>query len=187
MAALVATGCGRERPVAPPPEVATAWVAFQAEFRAVGGGTETRGRFFRRHDGSVRRETAGTDARPAFITIENRAALRFYSLSGGTWTVQPLAPGTSRPAHASDFPDAASQAVVHDGLRVVRIVTPTGAVLLRAPDLDFFAVVEEHPDPPLRVEYRVVSRDDPPPALFEPPAGVPVGSLPWAHTGGSSP
>jgi hypothetical protein len=181
-ALVISTACGAERPAARP-EAAAAWAAFQAEFRAVGGGAETRGRFSRRSDGSVRRETLGPDAAPAFITIENRASLRFYSFSGGTWTAQPLAQATSRPARASDFPGADPTPLPHDGRRVVRVVTPTGAVQLRAPGLDFFAVVEEHPDPPLRVEYRVVSRDDPPAALFEPPAGVPVASLPWAHTG----
>jgi hypothetical protein len=183
-AVVILAACGAERPVETP-VAAPEWAPFQAEVRTVTAAADTRGRFVRRRDGSVRRETLGPDAAPAFITIENRATRRFYSFGGGTWTAQPLAPGTSRPARASDFPDAAP-ASPRDGLRVVRVVTPTGAALLRAPDLDFFPLVEEHPDPPLRIECRVTSRDEPPAPLFEPPAGAPIAMLPWAHTGGAS-
>jgi hypothetical protein len=71
IAALAAAGCG----VAPSTSAAAGvgdWVAFAGEFRSVSGGTETRGRVYRRSDGSFRKETHDVVGVPAFITVENR-------------------------------------------------------------------------------------------------------------------
>lgn len=175
----VSVACSAPAP-APPPAVAR-WTAFRADLRTMAGGVERRGRFYRRADGSTRRETLGPDGSPAFITIENRAAGRFYSLGGGVWSAQPLEPGAVRPPRTADFPDATPERAAHEGLAVVKVITPAGAVLRRAPALDFVPVVEEHSDPPLRVELTGIRREDPPSTLFEPPPGVRVESLPWKH------
>lgn len=167
-------------PPAPRPAV-TGWTAFRAEIRTTAGGVERGGRFYRRADGSTRRETLGPDDSPAFITIENRAARRFYSLGGGVWSAQPLEPGAVRPPRAADFPDATPERAAHEGLAIVKTITPAGAALRRAPALDFVPVVEEHSDPPLRVELTGIRREDPAPALFEPPPGARVVNLPWSH------
>ena len=54
---------------------------------------------------------------------------------------------------------------------------------LRAPELDNYPLLEEHPFPPLRIVYVTVTRKDPLDALFEPPPGSQVDDLPWEYRG----
>jgi len=183
-AALLLAACGAGDPadtVLP----GVAWVSFHGEFRSVSGTNETRGRFYRHRDGSTRRETLEAGGTPAFITIEHRSAARFYSFSGGVWTSQPL----ERPARVmlpptgADFPSAVPQPGRIAGYRVVRADTALGTVMLRAPALNYFALVEEHPYPALRVEFVSVVEGPVDGALFAPPRGTAVGELPWPYTG----
>ena len=164
-----------------PNEQTTAWVPFQAEFRAVAGGVASRGRFMRHRDGSTRREAFGRDGVPAFVTIVNVHTSEFHSFSAGSWTSQPLAASRREPPTGSAFPSATPQADRVAGYRVVRADTVLGSVMFRAPALNYFALVEEHPDPPLRIEFLSVSEDAPAERLFEPPAGVTVARLPWSY------
>ena len=159
------------------------WVAFEGEFRSIAGGTETRGRVYRRRDGSFRKETHDVVGVPAFITIENRVKKAFYSYSGGSWTAQPWRRTPPGPPAASRFPNATPQAERVAGLRVVRWDTGWGVMTLRAPELDYYPLLEEHPFPPLRIQYVAVTRKDPPDPLFEPPPGSQVDDLPWEYTG----
>ncbi len=139
------------------------------------------GPIFRRGDGSVRRETLAADGSPVFVTIENRATARFYSFSGGSWTAQPLALEHTAPPAAAEFSNLTPERGTRGGFKLVRVVAPTGAVILRAPALNYFGLVEEHADPPLRIEFHAVRQEEPPSALFEPPPGVSVAQLPWPH------
>jgi hypothetical protein len=159
------------------------WVPFRAEFRSVGAGSDRRGRFYRRRDGSVRRETFGADGTADFVTIENYSTRRFYSFSAGSWTSQPLtvAPHRAKPLGPGDFPNATPLAAPVAGYRVVRADTLLGAMILRAPSLNYFALTEEHPDPPLRVEYDSVVEGDLADALFAPPPGAVIADMPWPH------
>jgi hypothetical protein len=184
-ATLAMPGCG-----GPPPTSATTstpgaglWVPFEGEFRAVSGGSDTRGRVFRRRDGSFRKETLDLVGVPAFITIENRARRRFYSFSAGGWTAQPWTRTPPPPPGRERYPNAAAQADRVAGLRVVRWDTGIGVMTLRAPELDYFALVEEHPYPPLRIRFVSVTRADQPDALFEPPAGSRIDEVPWEYEG----
>jgi len=68
------------------------------------------------------------------------------------------------------------------GYRVVRADTVLGSTMLRAPALNYFALVEEHPYPPLRIEVTSVTDDEPAEAQFAPPAGARIARLPWPHT-----
>lgn len=162
-------------------ERTTAWVPFQAEFRVVAAGVESRGRFMRRRDGSMRRETLGRGGAPVFVTIENVSTSEFHSFSVGSWTSQPLAASRREPPTGSAFPNAMPQADRIAGYRVVRADTALGSIMLRAPVLNYLALVEEHPDPPLRLEFLSVAEDVPADSLFEPPAGATVARLPWPH------
>lgn len=168
---------------APPPASAAVgdWAPFEGEFRSVSGGTESRGRVFRRRDGSFRKETLDLVGVPAFITIENRAERRFYSYSAGGWTSQPWTrPATPRP-DATRYPNAMPETDRVAGLRVVRWVSGYGVTTLRAPELDYYPLAEDHPFPPLRIQFVSIVRGDPPEALFEPPAGSRVDALPWGY------
>lgn len=180
IAAGIAGACAGDLPRQAQAEAA-AWVPFQAEFRAVGAGVESRGRFMRHRDGSTRRETFGPDQRPAFVTIENLGTSEFHSFSAGNWTTQPLAARRPVPPASSAFPNAMPQQDRVAGYRVVRADTVLGSVMLRAPVLNYFALVEEHPDPPLRIEYLSVREEAPAEVLFAPPAGAVVARLPWPH------
>ena len=163
----------------------TAWVPFRAEFRSIGGGSDRRGRFYRRRDGSIRRETFGADGTAEFVTIENRATRRFYSFSGASWTSQPLtlAPHRAKPPGPDDYSSATPHAATVAGYRVVRADTLLGAMMLRAPSLNYFALAEEHPDPWLRVEYESVVEGDVADALFAPPPDAVIADMPWPHGG----
>ena len=174
-----ACGWGDTMPALPQP----AWATFRAEFTSTGGTTETRGRFYRRRDGSIRKETLGADGAAEFVTIQNRPSMRFYSFSDGSWSSQPLQLATrlTMPPTGADFPSAMPQPERVVGYRVVRTDTALGTVLLRAPALNYFPLVEDHPFPSLRVEFVSVTEGDVDAALFEPPAGAPVASLPWPY------
>lgn len=179
--ALMAAACTGEV-VRPPAEQVATWVPMQAEFRTVAAGVESRGRFLRHRNGSTRRETLARDATPAFVTIENRATAEFHAFSAGTWTTQPLVVRRPGPPPASEFASATPHPARVEGYLVVRATTLLGSSMLRAPALNYFALVEEHPDPPLRIEFLAVTEDMPADALFAPPAGATVARLPWAHT-----
>jgi len=159
------------------------WVPFRAEFRSIGGGSDRRGCFYRRRDGSIRRETFGADGTADFVTIENRATRRFYSFSAGSWTSHPLtlAPHRAQPQGPGDYPSATPVAGTLVGYRVVRADTLLGAMMLRAPSLNYFALAEEHPDPPLRIEYQSVLEGDVADALFAPPPDAVLSEMPWPH------
>lgn len=159
------------------------WVPFEGEFRAVAAGAETRGRVFRRRDGSFRKETLDLVGVPAFITIENRARKQFYSFSSGGWTAQPWQRTPSPPPGRDRYPNAVVEADRIAGLRVIRWVSGVGVTTLRAPELDYYPVVEEHPHPPLTIRYVSVTRGDQPDTLFEPPAGSRVDEVPWQYEG----
>jgi hypothetical protein len=162
-----------------------AWRAFRGEFRSVSDGVETRGRYWRHRDGSVRKETLGPDGQAAFITIENLSASRFYSFSAGSWTAQPLRVPARRmfPPTGADFPNATPHAGRVAGYRVVGAYTVLGTLMLRAPSLDYFPLVEDHPHPALRVEFLSVTEEPIAEAVFSPPPGVEAATLPWAYTG----
>ena len=182
IAALAAAGCG----AAPPTSAASGagdWVAFEGEFRSVSGATETRGRVYRRRDGSFRKETLDMVGVPAFITVENRVKKAFYSYSGGSWTAQPWRGAPPPRPDASRYPNAAPQAERVAGVRVVRWDTAWGVLTLRAPELDYYPLLEEHPYPALRIRYVSVTRRDPADSLFEPPPGSQVDDLPWEYAG----
>ncbi len=176
----MAAACAWDLPLQAPPDAA-AWVPFRAEFRAVGAGVMSLGRVMRHRDGSMRRETLGPDQAPVFVTIENRATSVFYSFSAGTWTSQALVVHQPAPPVAAEFPNAMPQPARVAGYRVVRADTALGSTMLRAPALNYFALVEEHPYPPLRIEFLSVTEDEPSEAYFAPPPGASVSRLPWPH------
>jgi hypothetical protein len=184
-AAVAMAGCGTSPPTAATTSTAGAgqWVPFEGEFRAVSGGSETRGRVFRRRDGSFRKETLDLVGVPAFITIENRARKRFYSYSAGGWTSQPWTRTPPPPPGRERYRNASPQADRVAGLRVVRWDTGLGVMTLLAPELDYYPLVEEHPHPPLRIRYTAVTRADPADSLFEPPPGSRVDDVPWQYEG----
>lgn len=181
--ALLAVGCGGATPPAPETHPLEVWTPFRGEFRSVAGSTESRGRVFRRRDGSLRRETLDASGAPAFVTIENRADVRFYSYSAGRWSSQPWTRTPPAKPTPASFPTAEPQADRVAGHRVVLVYNNLGARIMRAPDLDYAALLEEHPHPPLRVEFLSVEPGPQPDALFAPPPGVVVDRLPWPHTG----
>jgi hypothetical protein len=179
---VAAAGCG----AAPSTSAAAGvgdWVAFVGEFRSVSGGAETRGRVYRRSDGSFRKETHDVVGVPAFINIENRVKKAFYSYSGGGWTAQPWRRTPAARPDASRYPNATPQAERVAGLRVMRWDTGWGVMTLRAPELDYYPLLEEHPYPPLRIVFVSITRTDPADSLFEPPPGSQVDDLPWEYTG----
>jgi hypothetical protein len=178
--ALLAFGACTPQPVEP----TVAWRAFRGEFTSTSGGVETRGRYYRHRDGSVRRDVLRADGSPEFITIENVAASRFYSFSGGSWTSQPLRIAARRmlPPTAADFPNASPQTARVAGYRVVSAYTVLGTLMLRAPALDYFPLVEDHPHPALRVAFVSIVEEPSAGDLFVPPAGTAAAELPWTHT-----
>jgi hypothetical protein len=180
---LAMPGCDASPPMSATGSAVGPWVPFAAEFRAVSSGSETRGRVFRRSDGSFRKETLDMVGVPTFITIENRATRRFYSFSAGGWTAQPWRRTPPPPPGRDRYPNAAPQADRVAGLRVVRWDSGIGVMTLRAPELDYFPLVEEHPYPPLRIRFVSVTRGDQPDALFEPPVGSRVDDVPWQYEG----
>lgn len=180
IAAGIAGACAGDLPRLKSERV-TAWVPFQAEFRVVAAGVESRGRFMRRRDGSTRRETLGRGGAPVFVTIENVSTSEFHSFSAGSWMSQPLAASRREPPTGSAFPNAMPQADRIAGYRVVRADTALGSVMLRAPALNYVALVEEHPDPPVRIEFLTVSEGVLAESLFEVPPGATVARLPWPH------
>ena len=159
------------------------WVPFRAGFRQLRNGElEAAGRYARHHDGSTLRETSSPAGDTRFITIVNVPEGRFYSFAGGTWTVQPLI--LRRARHLPDRrADSQLVGVVErvGGLRLVRETTATGAVLLRAPALDFFPVIEQHPEPPMRRELFDIVVEPVDASWFFPPAGARVDRLPWPY------
>jgi hypothetical protein len=185
-AALAMPGCGGSSPTVATTSAADAggpWVPFAGEFRAVSGGSEARGRVFRRRDGSFRKETLDLVGVPSFITIENRARKRFYSYSAGGWTSQPWPRTPPPPPGRERYLTAGPQADRVAGLRVVRWDTGLGVMTLLAPELDYYPLVEEHPHPPLRIRYTAITRADPADSLFEPPPGSRVDEVPWPYDG----
>jgi len=125
------------------------------------------------------------DGAAEFITIENLPGSRFYAFSAGSWTVQPLKLSARRlvPPPAADFPNATPQGERVAGYRVVGAYTPLGTLMLRAPALDYFPLVEDHPHPVLRVEFVSVIEEPVGDALFVPPSDAQVATLPWPYTG----
>jgi hypothetical protein len=172
---------------APPPSVEpdVAWRAFRGEFRSVSNGVETKGRYWRHRDGSARRETLGADGKAEFITIESLSASQFYSFSAGSWTAQPLRLPATRtlPPTGTAFPNATPQTERVAGYRVVGAYTVLGTLMLRAPALDYFPLVEDHPHPALRVEFVSIVEEPVGDTLFLPPPGAEVATLPWPYTG----
>ena len=166
-------------------EPAVAWRSFRGEFRSVSGGVETTGRYYRHRNGSARRETLGTAGTPEFITIENLSASRFYAFSAGSWTEQPLKLPATRatPPSGAAFPNATPQTERVAGYRVVGAYTVLGTLMLRAPALDYFPLVEDHPHPALRVEFVSIVEEPVGDALFLPPSDARVATLPWPYTG----
>ena len=171
------------QPPGPPPAPAVEvkdWVPFQAEFRQVRDGrVEATGRFFRGPDGSTRRETRDPDGTLRFVAIENIARERFYGYAGGSWSSQPLRllePRTPPP----EPPASLLVADRVEGLRLVRELTPAGAVLLRAPALDLFPIVEHYPDPAMSREHVGIVIGPVDPGLFEPGTDR-IDELPWPH------
>jgi hypothetical protein len=180
---IAAAGCADSSLSSEAPPAAGTWVPFEGEFRSVAAGVESRGRVFRRRDGSFRKETLDAVGVPSFVTIENRAQKRFYSFSSGSWTAQPWSRTPTAPPGRDRYPNAAIEADRVAGLRVVRWVSGFGVTTLRAPELDYYPLVEEHGYPPLRIEHVRVVRADPPDGMFEPPAGSRVDELPWQYEG----
>ncbi len=181
--AAVALVFVRHEPSLAPVSAIDAWVPFQAEFRQVREGqVEAVGRYMRGRDGSARRETMAPDGGQRFITIVNVWAGRFYSFAGGTWTAQTL---ILRGVRTPRDTDAGARLVrVTDrvnGLHLVRETTPAGSVMLRAPALDLFAVLEQHPYPAMRREHFNIVIAPVSESLFAPPPGAAVADLPWPH------
>ena len=166
-------------------ELDVAWRAFRGEFRSTSGGVETRGRFFRHRDGSTRRETLAANGDVEFITIVNIGQSRFYSYSAGSWSAQPLKLPVRHifPPTGADFPNATPQADRIAGYRVVGAYTVLGTLMLRAPALDYFPLVEEHPHPALRIEFGSIVEEPIRDEIFSPLPGVEVATLPWPYTG----
>jgi hypothetical protein len=180
--AIAACGTDSTRPALPGVE----WVPFSARFTSVSGSVESQGRFFRHRDGSTRRDTLAADGTPAFVTIENRRASRFYSFSSGSWTAQPmrLPPWRLLPPTGADFPSAMPLPDAIAGYRVVRADTALGTVMHRAPALNYFPLAEDHPYPVLHVTFADVVRGDVDATVFAPPSGAAVAELPWEYSGG---
>jgi hypothetical protein len=169
-----------EPPPAPTVESSRDWVPFRARFQQVRDGRiEATGRFYRSRDGSTRRETYDPDGTLRFVAIENIAEGRFYGYAGGGWSAQPLRlldPRTPPPAP----PASLLVAERVEGLRLVRELTGAGAVLLRAPALDLFPLVEHHPDPAMSRAHHDIVIGPVDPALFEPRTDR-IDELPWPH------
>jgi hypothetical protein len=164
----------------------TGWVPFSATVRVIGEtGGVTRGRFHRDRNGSTRREGVGEDGSLRFVDIVNIAEGRFYVRSGtDRWSVQRMEPlPATYPSPAVIGPHQIVLSDTVEGLTVLREKTADGAVLLRAPALNGFAVVEEHPDDGVRIEYSEIQVRHPDPRLFRPPDDVEVIRLPWPHEG----
>jgi hypothetical protein len=87
------------------------------------------------------------------------------------------------PPTGADFPNAMPQADRIAGYRVVGAYTVLGTLMLRAPALDYFPLVEEHPHPALRLEFTSVVEEPISDALFSPPPEAEVATLPWPYTG----
>ena len=87
------------------------------------------------------------------------------------------------PPTGADFPNATPQADRVEGYRVVGAYTVLGTLMLRAPALDYFPLVEEHPHPALRIEFTSIVEEPIRDKVFSPPPGVEVAMLPWPYTG----
>ncbi|HEY8535323.1 MAG TPA: hypothetical protein VIL25_02705 [Vicinamibacterales bacterium] len=156
------------------------WVEFRAAYRQVRDGrVEAVGVFHRGRDGSTRRETRDPDGTLRFVAIENIAENRYYGYAGGAWSAQPLRLLAPR-VPPGPRPDLLPVSERVEGLELQRELTPEGAVLLRAPALNFFPVVEYYSDPPMSREHHDIVIGPVDPALFRPPA-VPVDELPWPY------
>lgn len=155
------------------------WVEFRAEFRQVRDGrVEATGFFCRGRDGSTRRETRDPDGTLRYVAIENIAENRYYGYAGGSWSAQPLRLLEPRtPPGPSDLLLLTDRV---EGLELRRELAPSGAVLLRAPALDLFPIVEHYPDPPMSREHHDIVIGPVDSGLFRPPAG-PVDELPWPY------
>ena len=69
------------------------------------------------------------------------------------------------------------------GYRVVGAYTVLGTLMLRAPALDYFPLVEEHPHPALRIEFGSIVEEPIRDEIFAPLPVVEVATLPWPYTG----
>ncbi|HEX7086080.1 MAG TPA: hypothetical protein VF198_06925 [Vicinamibacterales bacterium] len=156
------------------------WVEFRAGFRQVRDGrVEATGAFYRGRDGSTRRETRDPDGTLRFVAIENIAENRYYGFSSGSWSAQPLRLLEPRTPPGLR-PDLLPLTERVEGLELCREITPSGAVLLRAPALDLFPLVEYYADPPMSREHHDIVIGPVDSSLFLPPAG-PLDALPWPY------
>ncbi len=180
-AGIAVARVSREPAPLPAPAVhVQGWVEFRAGFRQIRDGrVEATGAFYRGRDGSTRRETREPDGTLRFVAIENIAENRYYGYSSGSWSAQPLRLLEPR-TPPGPRPDLLPVTQRVEGLELRRELTPSGAVLLRAPALDLFALVEHYPDPPMSREHHDIVIGPVDPVLFHPPAG-PVDELPWPY------
>jgi hypothetical protein len=160
------------------------WVPFSADVAITEpDGSVSTGRFFRASDGSTREEGRGADY--AGIAIHNIPRAIYYEFTQGatdkrnggrgSWTARPMqlpARGWKPERFHEDTPGLTPISETVEGLTVYREERPDGTVLLRAPALNFFALVSE--GGPLRRKrvYSNIEFGEPPRDLFEPPPGA---------------
>ena len=175
----------------------TNWVPFSADMKVThaDGHEPTIGRFSRARDGSTRLETWSPSVpNLRIIGIKNIPQQTSYIRSlSGKWTSAPMQlpaegwhpvkwratrPGITKYPHKLDVEvGGTANLQAPSGLNAVRYVSDRGNISLVVPELNFFPVVTQILASGRRETFWNIDRDEPDPALFEPPTDVTVTRL----------
>jgi hypothetical protein len=159
------------------------WVALEADVRIYQPNEPPMiGRYYRATDGSTRLET-WMDGRPGkVVSIKNIPRSTHFTLTGaGNWISRPMRLPLAgwHPVSVRMGPDVERLPEKLQNLEVYRQHSRNdGRILVRAPELNMLAVIEQDSTTGWRKELLNIKVGEPDAALFEPPSNAPVKQFP---------
>jgi hypothetical protein len=177
---------------APPEiEIPRQWIPFTALLTKIDDGNEqSAGRLYRGADGSQRLETGPSLSDIRVISIKNVTKSKAYNMAGGIWIEHPMSlppAGWHPPRVLLNSPTykryqyKLALAKGQDGSLTSTVGfdayfrEANGATQLMVPALNFFPVFRKTAHGGSMVFHDIVLTENPPAALFEPPADAAVG------------